>query len=58
MNPLIDNFSDQYQLADKVCVVTGGGKGLGKTITRYLLQQGMKVAICSRNEETISKTVD
>lgn len=58
MNPLIDNFSDQYQLADKVCVVTGGGKGLGKTITRYLLEQGMKVAICSRNEETISKTVD
>jgi len=58
MNPLIDNFSDQYQLTDKVCVVTGGGKGLGKTITRYLLEQGMKVAICSRNEETISKTVD
>jgi NADP-dependent 3-hydroxy acid dehydrogenase YdfG len=45
-------------LADKkVAVVTGGGKGLGKTLTRYLLENEMKVAICSRNQDTIANTV-
>ncbi len=57
MNPLIDNFSDQYQLKDKVAIVTGGGKGLGKAITQFLLEQGMKVAICSRSGDTINDTV-
>lgn len=57
MNPLIDNYSDQYQLKDKVAIVTGGGKGLGKAITQFLLEQGMKVAICSRSGDTISDTV-
>lgn len=49
---------DLYSLADKVAIVTGGGKGLGKTITRYLLENGMKVAICSRNPDTIQRTVE
>ena len=57
MNPLIDSFSDQYQLKDKVAIVTGGGKGLGKAITQFLLEQGMKVAICSRSGDTINDTV-
>lgn len=57
MNPLIDNYSDQYQLKDKVAIVTGGGKGLGKAITQFLLEQGMKVAICSRSGDTINDTV-
>jgi NAD(P)-dependent dehydrogenase (short-subunit alcohol dehydrogenase family) len=36
-------------LADKVIVVTGGGSGLGKAMTRYFLELGARVAISSRN---------
>lgn len=50
--------NENYELDDKVAIVTGGGKGLGKTITGFLLEQGMKVAICSRTESTISATVN
>jgi NAD(P)-dependent dehydrogenase (short-subunit alcohol dehydrogenase family) len=36
-------------LKDKVAIVTGGGSGLGKAMTRYFLQLGAKVVITSRN---------
>ena len=48
---------NKYSLTEKIAIVTGGGKGLGKAITKHLLTQGMYVAICGRNDETISKTV-
>lgn len=57
MNPVLEQFDGEYSLNNKVAVVTGGGKGLGKTITQHLLQQGMKVAICGRTEKTIVDTV-
>ena len=43
-------------LQDKVIVVTGGGSGLGKSMTRYFLQLGAKVAITSRNLEKLEGT--
>jgi len=52
------NNNENYPLQNKVAVVTGGGKGLGKTITEYLLKAGMKVAICGRNQATITDTVE
>ena len=36
-------------LKGKVIVVTGGGSGLGKAMTRYFMELGAKVAITSRN---------
>ena len=51
-------FEGQYSLTDKVAVITGGGKGLGKTIAKYLLSLGMKVAICGRTASTIEKTIE
>ena len=43
-------------LTDKVIVVTGGGSGLGKAMTRYFLELGARVAITSRNLEKLEKT--
>lgn len=53
----MNDFESKYKLTGKVAVVTGGGKGLGKTITQHLLAQGMKLAICGRTESTILATV-
>ncbi|WP_459209548.1 SDR family oxidoreductase [Aquimarina rhabdastrellae] len=43
-------------LEGKNIVVTGGGSGLGKSMTRYFLELGAKVAITSRNLEKLEKT--
>jgi len=46
------------ELKDKVIVVTGGGSGLGKSMTRYFMQLGAKVVITSRNLEKLKKTAN
>lgn len=43
-------------LVDKVIVVTGGGSGLGKAMTKYFLELGAKVAITSRDLEKLKTT--
>ncbi|WOI36494.1 SDR family oxidoreductase [Alteromonas sp. CI.11.F.A3] len=50
-------MSQHYSVNEKVAIVTGGGKGLGKSLTLRLLQEGMKVAICGRTAATINETV-
>jgi len=44
-------------LKGKVIVVTGGGSGLGKAMTKYFMELGAKVAITSRNLEKLQNTV-
>jgi NAD(P)-dependent dehydrogenase (short-subunit alcohol dehydrogenase family) len=44
-------------LKDKVIIVTGGGTGLGKSMSKYFLETGAKVMICSRKEEVLKKTI-
>jgi len=43
-------------LSGKIIVVTGGGSGLGKSMTKYFLELGAKVAITSRNIEKLKNT--
>lgn len=43
-------------LTDKVIVVTGGGSGLGKAMTKYFMELGAKVAITSRDLEKLQAT--
>lgn len=40
---------------DKVVVITGGGRGLGKELSKILAEEGSKVIICSRNKNELSK---
>ena len=53
------NYSEpmlrEGSLKDKVFVVTGGGSGLGKAMTKYFLELGAKVVITSRNLEKLQK---
>ncbi len=46
----------KHCLTDKVVVITGGGKGLGKAIAKKLASEGAKVIITGRNEKELSQT--
>ncbi|MEM7657730.1 MAG: 2,4-dienoyl-CoA reductase [Bacteroidota bacterium] len=45
-------------LKGKVIIVTGGGSGLGRSMTRYFLQLGAKVVISSRSMERLEKAAE
>ena len=43
--------------AGKLAVVTGGGSGMGRELTRQLAAQGCSVAACDLNPDTMAETV-
>ena len=45
-------------LQGKIIVVTGGGSGLGKAMSKYFLELGANVVITSRNLEKLKATAD
>ena len=46
------------KLKDKIAIVTGASRGIGKAIAKKFLAEGANVVICSRNIETISKVAE
>ncbi|WP_240655317.1 SDR family oxidoreductase [Flammeovirga pectinis] len=45
-------------LSGKTYIVTGGATGLGKSMTKYFLELGANVTICSRKEENLEATAN
>jgi len=48
----------KIQLKDKISVVTGGSKGLGREIAKALAAEGSHVIICSRSKGDLLKVCD
>ena len=47
-----------FDLTDKVALVTGGGRGLGKQIAEVYAEMGCHLALCSRKKENCEDTAD
>jgi glucose 1-dehydrogenase len=52
---LLRSYQDLI-LKDKVIVITGSSRGIGKSIARACIAEGAKVVISSRNLESVKKT--
>src|SRR5882757_9350424 len=54
----VANADPRLLLKDKVAIVTGSGRGIGRAIATVLMQAGASIVISDMNEELCKKTAD
>jgi len=52
------HINDLFNLSDRVAIVTGGSRGLGKEMAEGLAEAGASLMLCARREEWLTPTVD
>ncbi|HYJ90638.1 MAG TPA: SDR family NAD(P)-dependent oxidoreductase, partial [Pyrinomonadaceae bacterium] len=50
------NVRDLFNLSDRVAIVTGGSRGLGKEMAEGLAEAGARLMLCARRREWLDKT--
>ena len=45
-------------LKDKVAIVGGGSKGIGKGCAVSLAKEGVNIVLCARNKDSLKKTAE
>jgi NAD(P)-dependent dehydrogenase (short-subunit alcohol dehydrogenase family) len=46
-----------FSLKGKIALITGGGTGLGKMLSKAFVKNGAKVYIASRNQKNLEKGI-
>jgi short-subunit dehydrogenase len=45
------------RMENEIVIITGSTSGIGKTLAKLFLQEGAKVAICSRDQDRVNQTL-
>ena len=56
MSKLDPRAAGAKKLKDKVCVVTGAGQGIGRATARRLGEEGGKIVVAERIDESTTRT--
>src|SRR5215475_2512056 len=51
------HINDLFNLSDRVAIVTGGSRGLGKEMAEGLAEAGASLMLCARREEWLTPTI-
>ena len=49
-----ETIKQQFDLSDKVAILTGASKGIGKSMAHVLAGYGAKVVVSSRKQESVN----